>query len=174
MKTLIKTPAVLAPIALAPLTLALGAAAVTPAIAGSAQEDIVVSPSGAMQEWRADVGRDLGRNLVLAERWAKHNPDSGIVQVRFTLDADGRPSDMTTYRSSGSVATDRAARWAVRRLSQFDEAPTQFAAGQVFQANIIFAENTAQHDKLEQKLAYLERTRLARGGGERGVIALGR
>ena len=158
----------------APIALALTATAVAPASANTAQADIIVSPSGAMQQWRADIGRDLGRNLMLAERWAKYNPDSGIVQVRFTLDADGRPSGMTTYRSSSSVATDRAARWAVRRLSSFDDAPVGFARGQVFQANIIFAESPGEFDRFEQKLAYLERARLAGGAGERGVIALGR
>ncbi|GAA4049102.1 energy transducer TonB family protein [Parerythrobacter jejuensis] len=161
-----------------PVALALGAALitpvlVTPAMAGSGQQEIVVSPSSAMEEWRADVSRDLGRNLVLAERWAKHNPDSGIVQVRFQLDAKGRPANMQTYRSSGSVSTDRAARWAVRRLSDLDQGPAQASAGQVFQANIIFADSAAQKAHYAEKLAYIERRRLASAAAERGVIALG-
>lgn len=163
MKTLIITP----------IAAVLSAAALSPAIAESGQEDIVVSPSRAMEEWRGDVSRSLGRNLLLAERWAKHNPDSGLVQIRFQLDEDGRASNMQTYHSSGSVSTDRAAAWAVRRLNNLDEAPAGIAPGQTFQANIIFAESPSQKARYEEKLAYIERRRLASNASERGVIALG-
>ncbi|MDC0886459.1 TonB family protein [Altererythrobacter sp.] len=156
-----------------PIALALDAIALTPAGANSGQDDIVVSTSRAMQEWRADVSQSLGRNLLLAERWAKHNPDSGLVQIRFQLDEDGRPSKMETYRSSGSVSTDRAAAWAVRRLNNLDDGPVRIASGQTFQANIIFAESEAQKDRFEEKLAYIERRRLASNAAEKGVIALG-
>ncbi|WP_284124181.1 energy transducer TonB family protein [Parerythrobacter aestuarii] len=155
------------------VALALGATTLTPAFANTAQEDIIVSPSRAMQAWRADVSRDLSRNLDLADRWGQYNSDSGIVQVRFTLDENGRPVDLETYRSSGSVSADRAAMWAVRRLSGLDEGPARIGKGTTFQANIIFAETRAEQEQLSEKLAWIERNRLALGSIERNVIALG-
>lgn len=156
-----------------PVALALGMAAVSPALAKSAQDEIVVSPSTAMESWRADVSRDLGRKLELAERWANYNPDTGIVQVRFTLDANGRPTDMVTHLSSGSVQTDRAAMWAVRRLGTLADAPARVSSGSTFQANIIFAETSVQKERLAEKLAWIERKRLASAPDEANVVALG-
>ena len=152
---------------------ALAATALTPAIAEDAQDEIIVSPSKALENWRSDVSRDLSRHLDLADRWGKFNPDAGIVQVRFTLDENGRPTAMETYRSSGSVSTDRAAMWAVARLNHLDDAPVRVTSGTTFQANIIFAESPAQHDELASKLAWIERKRLAANTAEADVIALG-
>jgi len=158
---------------LTPVAIALSVATVSPAIAESEQDQIIVSSSTAMENWRGDISRDLGRNLELAERWAKYNPEPGIVQVRFQLDADGRPTDMVTYRSSGSVSTDRAAMWAVRRLNDLDQAPAASSKGATFQANIIFAETTVQKEKLSEKLAWIERKRLASAAGEANIVSLG-
>ena len=152
---------------------ALAATALTPAIAEDAQDEIIVSPSKALENWRSDVSRDLSRHLDLADRWGKFNPDAGIVQVRFTLDANGRPTNMETYHSSGSVSTDRAAMWAVRRLSNLDEAPVRVTGGTTFQANIIFAETPAQKAEFSEKLAWIEKKRLASASAENNVIALG-
>ena len=163
MKTLINTA----------LAVALGAMAATPALANTAQQDIVVSPNRAMAEWRAEVSRDLSRNLDLAAEWNRYNPQTGIVQVRFSLDGNGKPVGLETYRSSGSVSTDRAAKWAVRRLHDLDRVPGGVRNGAMFQANIIFAQSRAQKDKLAGKLAWMEKKRLARNSGERNVIALG-
>ncbi|NNC58896.1 MAG: hypothetical protein HKO05_02755 [Erythrobacter sp.] len=151
---------------------ALSVTALSPAIAQSADE-ILVTPSGAMQNWRADVSRDLSRQLDQAESFAKYNPQPGIVQVRFTLDDNGRPVGMGTYRTSGSISSDRAARWAVRRLTNLDDVPVRVKPGTTFQANVIFAETPAQRDQLAKKLAWIESKRLANASAEAGVIALG-
>lgn len=163
MKTLINTA----------FAVALSATALTPAIAQSAQEDIVVSPNRAMEAWRDNVSRKLNRNLDLADSWGKDTSDSGIVQVRFTLDERGRPVDLETYRSSGSVSADRAAMWAVSRLTGLDGGPARIGKNATFQANIIFAQTHVERDMLAEKLAWIEKARLARGSSERDVIALG-
>lgn len=164
MQTLYKTTLAAA----AALGLALAA---TPASAG--QDDIVVKSSAEMAAWQKDVTRDLNNKLRTSERFHSIRPESGIVQIRFTLDESGRPQDLKTYRSSGHVGSDRAATWAVRRLSRMDEAPVSNPDRAVFQANIIYAENRQDYARLAAELQESERARLASASSEVEVIALG-
>ncbi|WP_435416734.1 energy transducer TonB [Parerythrobacter aurantius] len=150
---------------------ALAAASQTPALAESGQDEIVVSPARAMEDWRQSISRNLNRHLDNAVERLGSAPDSGIVQLRFKLDEAGRPVAMQTYRSSGSLAGDRAARWAVRRLDGLDRGPVARTPDTVFQANIIFAGSRAERLELADRLAWMERERLARG--DTAVVALG-
>lgn len=156
------------------ITAAFGAAIMISAphaIAG--EEQIVVAPSEAMAEWSADVTRSLNHRLQHTEALRRGTPVSSIVQLRFTLDENGRATDFTTHRSSGHRVTDRIAMRAVRGLDNLDQVPVSDTDGRVFQANIIFASDVFEHAKLASKLEQIERTRLARGGAEADVITLG-
>ena len=156
------------PLAAAALAVTLPLAA--PAAAG---KDILVTSPTAMAQWQADVTRDLDHKLLLAERYTRGRPTSGIVQIRFTLDEDGKPTNLETVYDSAGTAARRSASWAVRRLRDLDQAPVMNASGVRFQANIIFAENREQKTVLAAQLDRMERVRLASAGSERAVVALG-
>lgn len=155
--------------------LALGAfTATTPAIAGDAGQDgIVVQSQAAMEEWSQDVTRSLNRGLIQSERFSNTRPQSGIVQVRFTVDADGKAENVSLYRSSGHSPTDRVATRAVRWIARLDDAPVQNLTDQTFQANIIFAPDAQEHEVLARKLEQMESARIASSGTEASVVTLG-
>lgn len=155
----------------ATLAAALGMAAVSPALAG--EQAIVVHSPAAMQAWSESVNGSLDRRLRQASRIHKVNPASGVVQLRFTIDADGKPQEMTVQTSTGDSRTDKLAMRAVRALPQLGDAPVRDLDQQTFQANIIFAQNRDEYARLAEKLAKSERARLARGGAEAQVLAFG-
>lgn len=154
------------------LAAALSIAAFSPAIAGE-QDTIVVESVAAMQQWQKDVGRSLDRRLATAERQTRIDPVSGIVQLRFTLDAAGKPNDISVVNGSGDARTDFIAKRAVRGLSQLAEAPVVDASEQTFQANIIFADDARSYRKLAKVLAASENVRMAQAESEGGVISFG-
>lgn len=162
MKTLTKTT----------LAAALSIAALSPAFAGE-QGTIVVESESAMQEWQQDVGKSLDRRLTTATRQTRTNPVSGIVQLRFTLDASGRAHDIEVMSGSGDSSTDTVAKRAVRGLTQLADAPVANASQQTFQANIIFADDARSYRKLAKVLAQSEKVRMAQADSEGGVISFG-
>lgn len=142
-----------------------------PASAGDDQDIVVTSP-GKMSEWQADMGAQLDRNMVLAEGIRREGPMSALVQIRFTLDEEGRPTNLKTVHHSGSHSARRAARAAVRNLRGLDEAPVANVANATFQANLIFARDLDDKARLEDEMGSANRARLA--SGEVGsVIQLG-
>lgn len=162
MQTLIKTT----------LAAALSIAAISPALAD--EQQIVVHSQSAMEEWQESVTHSLDRRLLTAKRQTRFTPTSGIVQLRFTLDADGAPQEFDFVSSTGDKRTDRIAKRAVSRLTQLDEAPVNNASAQTYQANIIFADSVEEHAKLAKKLAKKERAaRLALGDSDTNVISFG-
>lgn len=160
MQTLIKTS----------LAAALSLAAISPALA---DEQIVVQSQAEMDQWQADVTRNLDRRLEVVQEQANVTPKSGIVQLRFTLDANGRAENIQTLTSSGDRSTDMVAKRAVRWLGNLDDAPIANAEGQTFQANIIFAQDFREYGSLEAKLAKMENARLARNDGDSKVVSFG-
>lgn len=153
------------------LAAALSIAAISPAMAGD--EPIVVHSEAAMKQWQADVTRSFDRRLANAERQMLIRPANGIVQLRFTLDADGKPEDIETITSSGHRGTDAIARRAVQGLDQLDEAPVTNVADQVFIANVIFAQDSDQKTRLAAKLAKMEGARLAMSTDGTSAISFG-
>lgn len=154
------------------LAAALSIAAFSPAIAGE-QGTIVVESESAMQAWQQDVGRSLDRRLVAAAKQKRIDTVSGIVQLRFTLDASGKAHDIEVLNGSGDSRTDLVAKRAVRSLSQLADAPVADVSSQTFQANIIFADNEATYSKLAQALVKSEGIRVAQADSEGGVISFG-
>ncbi len=164
MHTLIKT------------TFAAGAAMATlvltaPAIAQD--EQIVVESAAAMEAWTDVTERSLNRKLIGSERAMRVKPKSGIVQLRFTLDEEGRADNFKVYSSSGNNRTDKVAKRAVQSLSNLAEVPVRNARAQTFQANIIFANSEREHEELATILAKREAKRIAMGGSETTVVAFG-
>lgn len=157
----------LAPVALACVA---GAGLSVPAVAKD--EPIVVQSQAALEEWTAEVSRDLSRNLRPGTSYSTFQPKSGIVQVSFTLNENGRAENFAFLSSSGNARTDGLAKHAVRQLRDLDEAPVQDVFEQTFLANIIFADSPAQRDQLIDQLAESERARLASGGEARTYLAI--
>lgn len=155
---------------------ALALAAIAPlslAHAGEKNDDIVVTISGQMQQWQAETTRDLNRALERNPFERSNVPGSGIVQVSFTLAADGTPEDLAIYDSSADYSAERSAMRAVRRLGDLSDVPVSNSQGAQFLANIIFADSKAEHDDLAAQLETSERARLASDTPESGYIALG-
>lgn len=160
-----KTPSFLAALAMA--------AALPLAAPASAGDDILVTSTSAMQEWQQEVTRDLDQRLLLAEKFTSRRPQSGIVQIRFELDENGKPVNLDTVYNSSGVSGERTASWAVRRLSNLDEVPVANASGARFQANIIYAESPQQKAEYLAELRETRNTRFAASDGEAPVIQLG-
>ncbi len=160
-------PRLLAPAALA---LACATAVSAPALAGD--EPIVVQSEAAMENWSAEITRDLNRQLYLSQPTPGYQPRNGIVQLRFTLNEKGNAHDFKFLQKTGHMLTDRLARDAVRKLRDLDEAPVYNVHEQTFVANIIFAESRKQRDEFAAELAKSERARLAANGGQRTYIAI--
>ncbi|WP_435199413.1 energy transducer TonB family protein [Qipengyuania sp. 902] len=135
-----------------------------------ASQEIVVSPTSP-SEFADNVQKDLDRHLRQI-RVSPQSAPSGAASVRFTAGVDGRPENVTIYRKSGSSQVDRASRRAVSRLTSLSPLPRGSANGQVIQANIIFANNEKQAERLSRQLAREESRRLASSPAERSVLAL--
>lgn len=155
----------------AALTLAFSA--VTPAMAGETSDDIVVKSKAAMKQWQAETTKDLNRALARAPAARKVRPNEAIVQVTFTLGADGKAHDVTLLDGNGNWAARKAALYAVRRLDGLDAVPVKNPEGAQFLASIVFANSYEMHDELTAKLWKSERARIAAAGGTDTTILLG-
>lgn len=144
---------------------------VVPLASQSSTPDIVVSPRSTADFARA-VGSDLDRQLSKLNvdyRWDQ----GGLVKLRFHAGADGSPTGILTYMSSGSRALDRKVTRAVARISSLDPLPLGVSEGTVIQANIIVAHSNQQMRELSAKLQQSEAERLASiDPRERAVLAI--
>ncbi len=142
----------------------------TPVTAGQ-DDGIVVTSPAAMTEWKADMNAQLDRQLIRSDGY-RNQALSAIVQIRFTLDEAGKPTNLQTLHHSGSRRAARVAKMAVRNLRGFDRAPVTGASDATYQANLVFARDPNEGTALKAELADLERARLAAGNGA-DVIMLG-
>ena len=152
---------------------AAASAAILAAPVTAGQDDgIVVTSPTAMTEWKTDMNAQLDRQLIRSDGYRNQALLSAIVQIRFTLDEAGKPTNLQTLHHSGSRRAARVAKMAVRNLRGFDRAPVTGASDATYQANLVFARNPNEGETLKAELADLERARLAAGGGS-DVIMLG-
>ncbi|MBX7458543.1 energy transducer TonB [Qipengyuania sp. 1NDH17] len=135
-------------------------------------QSIVVTPENARAQFVERVSQDLDHQLLRASRWGDDYGE-GIAVVRFTRGADGEPENVRLYRKTGTYGLDRTAVRAVNRLDSIKTVPAGIADDQVYQANIIFANNDRSLVRLSDKLDAEEAARLAMGGNERRVLAFG-
>ena len=156
------------------LTFAAAASAAILAAPVTAGQDagIVVTSPAALTEWKADMNAQLDRQMIRSDGYRNQALLSAIVQIRFTLDEAGKPTNLQTLHHSGSRRAARVAKMAVRNLRGFDRAPVTGASDATYQANLVFARNPNEGETLKAELADLERARLAAGDGA-DVIMLG-
>lgn len=161
-------------LALAP---ALALAALLPlasaAQAGEAAEPIVVTSPEKMKAWQKDTTRSLNRALEREGRRGGGSPSSGIVQLTFDLDEDGRPGNIEVRSNTANWTAANDARSAVRRLGDIGDVPVKNVQGARFLANVIFANDPVEHRDLAQELARSESARMAAAGSGSDLIVLG-
>ncbi|WP_324828621.1 energy transducer TonB family protein [Qipengyuania zhejiangensis] len=148
--------------------LALGAAPVSAA----GDDGIVVTSPGAMKAWQEQTTDRLNRQLDRVDAFSRGTALVGTVQIRFTLDDQGRPSNFETVHASGDQRAIRDARMALRNLRGLDEAPVTNVGDAVFQANMIFARDGEEKERLLAELTGVESQRLA-AGGSRATVTFG-
>ena len=158
-------------------TFAFAAAASTavlsvPLSAGAEQDIVVRSPTQSMAEWKSDMNAQLGRKLGRSDGFRNQGPMTAVVQIRFTLDEEGKPTNLQTLHHEGARRAAYASRYAVRSLRGFDDAPLPDARAAVYQANLIFARNDREKAELKAKLDRVDRARIAANGAE-DVVMLG-
>lgn len=153
----------------ATLTLPLAA----PAAAGEKSDDIVVSSNAAMAKWQDTATNQLNRMLARAPMARSYAPNETIVQVTFSIDADGDPQDITVLDGDANWGARQTALYAIKRLSSLSQVPVRNPQNAKFLANLIFAQDAATHRQLAAKLDASTRTRLAEAGGEESYILLG-
>ena len=134
---------------------------------------IFVQPTSEEAEYAAQVGQQLDRNL------ARYNipfgaRSTGVVRVRFTASENGEAENLRLVGNSRSTHLDRAALWAVRRLTDITPDFTGSADGREIQANIIFADTERQVERMTRRVMREEAARMAeaRERGEPPVLAL--
>ena len=167
MKTFVKTARILSFSGAAALSLM----AVAPVHAED--QTIIVESQEAMAEWQSDVTRSLNNRLLAEGSTPRRDLESGIVQFRFNVDANGDAQNIELLSGTGDRATDRAAQRAVSRVAHLEDAPVADVQSRTFQANIIFAKDHDEYNDLKAKLAKRERVRLASADIEREVILFG-
>lgn len=153
------------------LSLATALSAAVLAVPASSQ--IVVTPTAQVDQMVERVSRDLDRQLDRSADFRGVTTGNGIIIVRFERDAAGSPQNIRYYRKSGDSRLDRVAVHAVRSLRTLDDVPASLADDQVYQANIVFADNRRSKDELFQQLAEEEAARIASSPAERRILALG-
>ncbi len=136
-------------------------------------QNIIVTPEVTHQEFVEKVTKDLDRQLDRTDIFGFQPSGEGISIVRFTRSNNGGASDVKLYRKSGKRGFDRIAMQAVSRLRSLDALPAGVGPDQIYQANIIFAEDVWGIADLEQKLAGEEAARRASASSERKVFAFG-
>lgn len=134
---------------------------------------IVVQSRAAMKEWKAETNKGLNRALTQIALPRKVLPNDAIVQVAFTLDANGQPTNMQVLDGKGNWAARKTAERAIRRIDTFDEVPVANPQSARFLANIIFAGTADARDRLASELRESERERIAAAQGRDDYIRLG-
>ena len=134
--------------------------------------DIVVSPAGTMEQWQQQTTTRLDRALARAYS-SNGNTGNVIVQIAFTRGPDGRPANPRFVNSEGSWLERSMARQAVMSLSNLDSVPVTQPGEPTFLANLIFADDAHILAQLRDRLAVMERTRMAANDERRSYIALG-
>lgn len=147
------------------------AAAVTAAVLAVPvySQDIVVTSSADVARFVKDVSSNLDRELARETRLQTNR--NGYAIVRFRADKDGRPQNVTLYRSSGEGDVNRAAQRVVGRLKSLHPLPSGIRDDQLMQANIIIARTPGQYRRLVKDVRRHDKARLASPAGEHHVLA---
>lgn len=160
---------------LATAALGVGVLLAAPGLAAAPEGDapIFVRTGSAFAKWQDRVTAEL--DSALRDRAPVRDTDEdAIVQIAFTLDEKGKPTNLQFYNDEGDRTTRNNAMSAVRSLDSLAEVPVPNRDNVSFLANIIFSTDARQHKKLTARLEQMENTRLASKRVDRTFLALGR
>ncbi len=141
--------------------------------AAERSQEIVVKSKGAMEDWQAETTKDLNRALARVPLARKVQPNNAIVQVAFTLGADGKASDIQVLDGRGNWAARKTAAHAVRQLDDLASVPVTNPQKAKFVANVIFASTPRKRDELAATLWKSEAGRMAAAKDAENTIMLG-
>jgi len=125
-----------------------------------ASQEITVTPgSRDAQAFVTEVSHALDRQLDRIYVSPRQSA-SGIAQIRFQIDAEGRPVNANLFRRSGDSVVDRVAMRAVQRLGDIGQLPAGYPDDQIVQANIILARSQSDLRQLQKRLHKIEAARV--------------
>jgi periplasmic protein TonB len=113
---------------------------------------VVVGDQESVDHWKGRVGRELADNLVAPRQIGMQDYPDGVVRVRFHSSETGAPDGVAVSGSSRSVALDRAAVRAVKRIPTLHPLPDGVAHDRMMEAWVIFASSDAQADRMKRGL----------------------
>ena len=123
-----------------------------PVSAGEKSQDIVVRSQAAMEKWQQTTTKQLNRMLARAPVARSHAPNETIVQVAFTIDAEGNPENIKVLDGDANWGARQAAVYAVKRLDSLSDVPVRNPEGAKFLANLIFAQDRETYRELAATL----------------------
>ena len=88
--------------ALIPAALLAAMAPLAAVHAGQGENGIIVTSQADMKAWQKETTRDLNQGLRFSPAARNANPTAGIVQVAFSLDASGKPTNLELEKSSAN------------------------------------------------------------------------
>ncbi len=148
-------------------------ASANPVTAAGSSQEILVNSRAAMEEWQAETTKDLNRALGRVPLARKVVPNNAVVQVAFTLGADGMADNIEVLDGRGNWAARRTAAQAVRQLDDLASVPVANPQKAKFIANVIFASTPRKRDELAAKLWKSEASRIAASKDVETTIMLG-
>lgn len=122
----------------------------------AAARDHAPSP---LEQWQAEAQASLQRALIVPHPFGRPSEPAGVVDISFSLGADGRPTKVAVLHSSGRNVLDGLATSAVRRVRTRSALPLEVAAGQLIVARIFIAPGdrplavSDMHDMVERTAA---------------------
>jgi hypothetical protein len=141
------------------------------AFAGGDSDDIVVRSATAMQQWQDKTTSELDRALMREPPGA--TTENAIVQIAFTLGADGKAENLQFYNRDGSSLERMMAKRAINSLDSLADVPVTKPEEAQFLASIIFANDARNYARLQRRLEKMETARLASEGSRPRYLALG-
>ncbi|MBW0143708.1 hypothetical protein [Sphingomicrobium clamense] len=133
---------------------------------------IEIRATSALAEWQHDTNRQLDAGLARAPSLRGGRANEAVVQVAFDVNGKGEAVNIRTLPGDFNPAAEQAALYAVRSLDTLDELP-EMANGRSVLANIILANTPASRDRLADKLAKIEKKRLASSGAVASYVTIG-
>ncbi|MEL7188711.1 MAG: hypothetical protein AAGK17_04090 [Pseudomonadota bacterium] len=105
-----------------------------------------------MDSWQANATRRLNRALQRNPINQTGAPAPGIVQLSFTLNAKGSPTNVEVLSNSANRPAAQSAKYAVRRMGDLSDVPVSNVGDTQFIANVIFANDHREKRRLIAEL----------------------
>lgn len=136
-------------------------------------DENVAAAELAMGRWQAETTAALNRALADASAARLMTPNSAIVQVVFSVGADGKADKIKLIEGDGNWPARRAALYAIEQLDTLDRVPVANPLTVRFIANLVFYRSLDAKERLLARLREWERVRAASESADRFYLAIG-